>query len=451
MVPCPRQRLRDHTAGLLSRKWTLRIVIALSTGVKRRSELSRLLPGVTQKVLTETLREMEREDTGADKIIEFKETGHYVLPLTLTSMFEQYDPLSYVTGAMTKLRDDEQITLQLVATPTKLREADMLSHRILGNENILQQVSSRQIPLIGHFFSMTNSIAFGIVDAAGDVYMDAPARRREQSATINKQTRSTTHDRPSRVLSAFELELMETMHKKVTQPLFQVNLRILVKSPEAAAHISALKSALDGYSAPPYQALKAKVNIPVAGRLCHKAAIRRLPSLTRRSSTVLAASELASLYYFPSSQVSKTDNHITSLSRTLPAPVSLKQNKDFDVIIGKNEHHGDSTPIGLQAGLGSAPQAFRLSPVSRRASCKCPAITRSFPCHLRATGLPTKSLDYSTHCTRRLEFVLLLLCCAWPPPLLCVTACRHGVAWQRCHRWRFPLNTSIKRRNRIQG
>jgi DNA-binding HxlR family transcriptional regulator len=49
---------------------------------------------VTQKVLTETLREMEREDTGADKIIEFKETGHYVLPLTLTSMFEQYDPLS---------------------------------------------------------------------------------------------------------------------------------------------------------------------------------------------------------------------------------------------------------------------------------------------------------------------------------------------------------------------
>ena len=60
MVPCPRRRLRDHTAGLLSRKWTLRIVIALSTGVKRRSELSRLLPGVTQKVLTETLREMER-------------------------------------------------------------------------------------------------------------------------------------------------------------------------------------------------------------------------------------------------------------------------------------------------------------------------------------------------------------------------------------------------------
>lgn len=55
-----RRQLLDHTAGLLSRKWTLRIVGALSTGVKRRSELAKLLPDVAPKVLTETLREMER-------------------------------------------------------------------------------------------------------------------------------------------------------------------------------------------------------------------------------------------------------------------------------------------------------------------------------------------------------------------------------------------------------
>lgn len=55
-----RLRLRDHTANLLSRKWTLRVVVALGAGIKRRSELSRSLSGATQKVLTETLREMER-------------------------------------------------------------------------------------------------------------------------------------------------------------------------------------------------------------------------------------------------------------------------------------------------------------------------------------------------------------------------------------------------------
>lgn len=303
---------------------------------------------ITSYIPDSKVKEIEREDVGADKIIEFKETGHYILPLTLTSVFEQHDPLGYVTGAMTKLADDEQITLQLVATPVRLREADMLSHKILGNENILQQVSSRRIPLLGHFVGMTHSIASGLIDVAGDVYMDAPARRREQSGALSKQqTRSTTHDRPSRVLSAFELELMETMHKKVTQPLFQVNLRIFVKSSEAAAHISALKSALDSYSVAPYQSLKAKVSLPLVSNMRHKAAIRRLPSLTRRSTVILAASELASLYHFPSSQVSKTDNLITSLSRTLPAPISLKQNKQLDVIIGQNEHHGDLTPIGL--------------------------------------------------------------------------------------------------------
>lgn len=60
MVACSRRQLLEHTAGLLSRKWTLHIVEALNTGVKRRSELSRLLPDTTQKVLTQTLREMER-------------------------------------------------------------------------------------------------------------------------------------------------------------------------------------------------------------------------------------------------------------------------------------------------------------------------------------------------------------------------------------------------------
>jgi DNA-binding HxlR family transcriptional regulator len=52
--------LRDQAVGLLSRKWTLRIVVALGTGMKRHSELTRILPDITQKVLTETLREMER-------------------------------------------------------------------------------------------------------------------------------------------------------------------------------------------------------------------------------------------------------------------------------------------------------------------------------------------------------------------------------------------------------
>ena len=55
-----RRRLREHTVGLLARKWTLRIAVTLNDDTKRHSELAKCLPGITQKVLTETLREMER-------------------------------------------------------------------------------------------------------------------------------------------------------------------------------------------------------------------------------------------------------------------------------------------------------------------------------------------------------------------------------------------------------
>lgn len=46
--------------NLLFRKWTFPIVQALGTDTKRYSTLSRLLPEVTQKVLTEHLRQPTR-------------------------------------------------------------------------------------------------------------------------------------------------------------------------------------------------------------------------------------------------------------------------------------------------------------------------------------------------------------------------------------------------------
>lgn len=316
-----------------------------------KSRSKNIQKAITSYIPDSKVKEVERVVSDADKIIEFKETGHYVLPLTLTSVFEQHDPLSYVTGAMTKLGDDEEITLQIVAMPVRLREADILSHKILGNENILQQVSGKQLTLLGRFTNIFGKASSGLTDLAGEVYMGTTFGHKEyynsKSRTVQQQARITTHDRPSRTLSAFELELMETMHQKVTRPLFQVNLRILVKSPEAAAHISALKSALDGYSVLPYQSIKAKISLPVISRLLQHNAANRLPSLSRRSGLILASAELASLYHFPSHLVSKTDNLITSLSKTLPAPVSLKSGGKFDVIIGENNHHNSSTLIGL--------------------------------------------------------------------------------------------------------
>jgi hypothetical protein len=332
------------------------IVSTKRDGIRFLLQTERRYSSMIQKIIASyvpdsKVKEVERALDPVDSVLEFKETNHYVLPLTLTSVIEQHDPLSYVTGAMTKLTDDEEITLQIVAYPTRLREAEILSHRILGNENILQQVGSKKIPILGTLGNLFGKAAMSATDFTSEVYMGTTYGYKNyydsKSRSAQQQAKITNHDRPARTLSAFELELMETMHRKVTHPLFRVDLRILIKSPDAHEHAAAFKSALDGYSVPPYQSLSAKINLPLIKSIRLKNVASRVPSLFRRSSTVLASTELANLYHFPASNISRTDNLISSLSRTLPAPISLKSGRDLAVVIGENVHHDTSTTIGL--------------------------------------------------------------------------------------------------------
>lgn len=55
------------TQRVLTGKWALVIIYQLSTGTKRFKELQRLLPGVTQTILTRHLRQLEK-----DKIVQRK-------------------------------------------------------------------------------------------------------------------------------------------------------------------------------------------------------------------------------------------------------------------------------------------------------------------------------------------------------------------------------------------
>ena len=137
---------------------------------------------ITSYISDSKVRAVERENGDNYQVVEFRETGHYVLPLATNSVLEQRDPLSYVIGAMTRLNDDEEIILQLVAKPTHLREAEILSHKILGNENILQYVSSKNLSILGKLANFFGKISSGATDLIGEV--QAPPRwRRSGSGT----------------------------------------------------------------------------------------------------------------------------------------------------------------------------------------------------------------------------------------------------------------------------
>lgn len=51
----------EATLEILGGKWKALIVCLLMSGAKRTSELERLIPGISQKVLIQQLRELERD------------------------------------------------------------------------------------------------------------------------------------------------------------------------------------------------------------------------------------------------------------------------------------------------------------------------------------------------------------------------------------------------------
>lgn len=344
-----KERLLDRTPVI-----DFEIVSTKRDGIRYLIEVEQSQADILQKAITAYIpdakvKQIDYTPSPAKDVIEFKQQHHFILPLTSTRTFEQHDPLSYVTAAMTKLSDGEQLTMQLVVAPVKLNEASRLSRRILGNEDILKKVSHGGFSRVGKVSELFSGAMIAAVDTVGEVHSGSTSSyyKDKSSKDAAFQAQVQKRQRPARTLSAFELELMESMHQKVTQPLFQVSLRVIANSNHTKEQLAALKSALDGYSVPPYQALHAKLHVPLVTNYQKRLASERLPSLLKKRSLILSAGEVASLYHFPSSRISKTDNLITSLSRTLPAPVSLKQDPNFDVVLGENIHHGVHTPIGL--------------------------------------------------------------------------------------------------------
>lgn len=49
------------TQRVLTGKWSIVIIYQLSTGTKRFNSLQRLLPGITQSILTKQLRQLEKD------------------------------------------------------------------------------------------------------------------------------------------------------------------------------------------------------------------------------------------------------------------------------------------------------------------------------------------------------------------------------------------------------
>jgi hypothetical protein len=303
------------------------------------------LPDVQFKRIEDTAPEQENTS-----ILIFKQTGHFAYPLQAHESPESHDPLAYVTGTMTKLAEGDQMTIQLVVSPVQVREASTLSKHLLNNEELLLQLGKRKAKGFGFILGGISSLLFGVLDAIGE--MTTPTKGYTQSSDIQHRQQVASKIKPARTLSTLEQQLANSVHNKLSQPIFKTDIRVelnVANAQDKKRRQKNIQSAFNAYVTPGHQSLKAQRSFLAASKIAlRKFAFKhRLPSFFAKSSSLLSASELASLYHFPDQASSQTENVVTSLSKTLPAPVSLKSGKKLDILLALNHHHGEATPIGL--------------------------------------------------------------------------------------------------------
>lgn len=334
-----------------SRKHGVRFLVQVES--RHASSLEQTVIAYLPQIKVKTIEVPEPAVTY--RVIEFKQSGHYAFPLSAVDSLSQNDPVAYLTSAMTNLAPSESMRLQLVLEPVMLHEARSLARRILGNEDLLRRLNARSVPVLSTLINLVHSLFMGTAELFGEMMSPTPSVKKSYHGgerNMTDEIRIQKHEKPARTLSTFEQELMQTMHDKLNQPLYRVNLRVAVNmntAVDARQRFTAIRTSLNAYSVPSYQTLKTTLSMPLFETLKRKAFNARMPSLCKKHTLTLASSELASLFHFPIGNTAQTDNLVTSLSRTLAAPVSLKQDIDLDVVIGENLHHGAVTPIGLTA------------------------------------------------------------------------------------------------------
>ena len=297
-------------------------------------------------------------DSSQIRIDEFSLRKHFAFPLAKQNVLSQHDPVAYITGMMTQLEPDELVCLQIVTSPTVSEQTTVIANKILRNEDVLKHLKKSQANIILKVFAWIVDTVLKIIQETiwgiFDILTANPNRERYayQQAAMQQYQRMEKL-RPARVLSTFEQDIVSSVQEKIDQPLFETNIRSLVMLKgvhKQKERLQGIRSSLAVFSVPKYQSLVMTNPLPVAyvKKLQLLLFRKRLLSLlANRSTSLLSASEIASLYHFPFTGTTQTENIAKVLSKKLPAPLSLKRERALAVIFGQNTYGDSKTPIGL--------------------------------------------------------------------------------------------------------
>lgn len=310
-------------------------------------QLTSYLPDVTVTEVPDPLETLH--DSPQLYVKEFKQARHFAYPLAANETLAQHDPIAYITGAMTRPAEDEQIMYQLVLSATHPRSVTRIRNKLaLGQDpNLYSAALSIPVRILFWLIRLPFVIFTGVFGMIGEMLAPSYQSPKYQQARYQKQ-------QPAYLQTPATQEIFAKLGDKLAQPLFRVSIRTVVASGDKATAkqtMSGITSAMASFHVPGYQALYGKRTLlKIHAKFRLYCTVHRLHALFRIHDSVLSVSEVASLYHFPYGQTNRTEGVAQSLSSTLPAPLALKQHADaadFDVALGINKHHGQNTLIGL--------------------------------------------------------------------------------------------------------
>lgn len=294
------------------------------------------IPGLSLKVVEEYLpKELPR----SMKVTEFRQAKHFALAINVQNNLKEHDPLSYLTGSMTQLREDELMAVQILLRPITTLERIGIRREIARIKRLSRYNRfadwSRNMGSQGSV-----NLAVGLLEGILKLAM-APLVLVADTISGSPPIKSTGAVKKEATPAELELEIH--VKAKLSEPLFEATVRTLVIAEKAQLTVRemGLRSSFASFEHPNGQGL-----VPRKG-LTQKILRRRYLNRLGGMPLFLSSSEIGSFYHFPHTITTDTEDLIRVKSKELPAPLTLKNNKGLDVVFGKNTYGNTLTTVGL--------------------------------------------------------------------------------------------------------
>ncbi len=325
---------------------SLEISSSKTEGIRYRViALRSLLPNI-QKHFASYMPELKFEQTEAPTLLPespsvftVKQSRHFAYPLRPHEDLQKSDPIAYIAGSMTQMLDGEELTMQIVTRGYNSREASRIYNKLLNRGRVLIDGKIRYY-LLAYSWVWVPAVLIGMWTQQWQLGF---------VTALVLWVPYIFSERTERELTHLEERMFEGIANKLEQPLLYADIRMGIYSPNRTGKlVNGLISSFETLNTDGFQRLRLSRQLSFKWARFYNEMLfrRRLGAVLTQNSSVFSLSELASIFHFPNGLI-KTDSMIHTHSRTLPAPISLKSDKELDVIFGVNKHHGVETPIGL--------------------------------------------------------------------------------------------------------